>query len=137
MARDRRLMTPYGAPREDDSVQTRLALVWLHACAELDRSPVRGAQIGALPLLLALVELRASDGAVFHKHPLERGEHSAKVGFAVVGGGFERLNLTPERLGPARGRDCAAFDDQISKRERFSVPRLAERWLAVLGLEKA
>jgi len=79
------LTRPYGAPREDDSVQTRLALIWLHPRPELDRSSVRSAHVSEFPSLLALVKLRARDGAVFRKHPLERGKHSAEIGFAVVG----------------------------------------------------
>src|ERR1700733_13523024 len=95
------------------------------------------AQIGALPLVLALVEFRGGYAAVFREQPLERGEHGAIVCFAIVGLGVERLDLGSERLGPSRGRDRAAFDEEISERERLRVPRLAKRRLAVLGFEKA
>src|SRR3984885_473010 len=126
--------------RNDDRGSPRLRrrpLVRLYACGKLDRFPMRRAQIGALPLLLALIEFRASDGAVFRKHPLERREHCAVISFAVVGRGVERRNLRPERLSPARGRNQAALDEEIGDSERFSMPRLAERRLSLLGLETA
>ena len=112
-------------------------LVRLHARCEFDRLSMGRAQIGALPLVLALVEFRGSYAAVFREQPLKRGEHGAIVCFAVVGLGVERLDLGPERLGPTRGRDRAAFDEKIGERQRFRVPRLAKHRLAVLGLEKA
>ncbi len=52
---------------------------------EFDRLSMRRAQIGALPLVLALVEFRGRDAAVFREQPLERREHGAVVGFAIVG----------------------------------------------------
>ena len=79
------------------------ALLGLHACGEFDRLPMRRAQIGALPLVLALVEFRSGYVAAFRQQSLERGEHCPVVGFAVVGLRIERLDLSSERLGPTRG----------------------------------
>ena len=124
------------APRNDDSIRPFPAIP-APCLRELDRLPMRRAEIGALPLVLTLVELRARDAAAFRKHPLERREHRAVVSLAVVGRGFERLDLCPERLGPSRRRDHAAPDEKIGESERLRVPRLAKRRLAVLGLEKA
>src|ERR1700729_2821545 len=95
------------------------------------------AQIGALPLVLALVEFRGRYAAVFRKQPLKRREHGAVISFAVIGLGLERPDLGSERLGPTRGRDRAGFHEKIGERKRLRVPRLAKHWLAVLGLEKA
>ena len=44
---------------------------------QLDRSPVRRAQISALPLVLALVEFRGVYAAVFREQPLERSKDRA------------------------------------------------------------
>jgi hypothetical protein len=87
--------------------------------------------------MLALVEFRGSYAAVLREQPLKRREHGAVVSFAVIGAGLERLDLGSERLGPTRGRDCAAFHEKIGERKRLRVPRLAKHWLAVPGLEKA
>src|ERR1700691_98169 len=78
-------------------------LVRLHSRGKLDRLPVRSAQVGALPLVLALLEFRGSYAAVFCEQPLERGKHGAKVGLAIVRLGVERFDLRSERLGPTRG----------------------------------
>src|SRR4030088_213879 len=98
---------------------------------------MRSAQIGALPLVLRLVEFCGSDAAVFREQSLKRREHGAIVRFAIVGLGLERLDLGSERLAPTPGGDRAAFDKKIGERKRFRMPRLAKHRLAVRGLEKA
>ena len=85
---------------------------------------------------LALVEFRGRYAAVFDEHPFERGKHGAIVSLAIVGLGVQRLDLRPERLGPTRGRDRAAFHKKVGESERLRVPRLAKDRLAILGLEK-
>ena len=95
------------------------------------------AQIGALPLVLALVELRRSYAPVLSEQPLKPREHGPEVGLAVVRLGTESLDLGAERLGPTRGRDRAALDQKISERKRFRLPRLAKHRLSVFGFEKA
>ena len=109
--------------RQGDFTRTE-PLVRLHACGELDWPPMRRAEIGALPLVLTLVEFRARDAAVFRKHPLKRREHRAVVGLAIVGLGFERLDLCPERLGPSR----AEITPRLTRRSaKQAFPRATAR----------
>jgi len=53
--------------------------------------------------MLALVEFRRGYAAVLREQPLQRGEHGAKIGLAIIRLGVERLDLGSEPLGPTRG----------------------------------
>ena len=63
---------------------------------------MRRAQVGAFPLVLALVEFRGGYVAVFREQPLERSRTARIVSLAVVGSALSAW-ICSERLGPTRG----------------------------------
>ena len=71
--------------RLDFAMLGRGPLVGLGARRELDRLPMRGAQVSALPLMLALVEFFAREAAFLREQPLKRREDGPEIGLAIVG----------------------------------------------------